>query len=329
MFKVPIILFASWLLVGLPLPLFIAMTVVIFGLVSALGSRFTHKTIALLGVMCLMVAQSVLIVVMIHFQLWQPSPHLDLNGTAAWLGRELFGLDFRLAEAGIPAAIFVGVYMEFVRSKMSLSRAFPNLTFYDPTDEMAMIVAKLARTANIECPNLCLVDSGAPCAFSIRTKRGHTIALSIGLLESFDKAEIEACLAHEVAHIKNRDFALRAVVTIARTALFAKVLSYFIETALYRTRELLADRTAAVLIGGPGPLISALSKLQEADGLHETPTGNAICFFDAKKGVFELLSKHPNLSTRIRMLREMDTARGDTTARKHLIRGRRVFKDFA
>ena len=306
MLNAPVI-FASWILVGPPLPIFVAMMIAILGFVSALRFRLTHKTIALLSVMGLMVIQSIVVVFIMHFQLWEPIPHPDLIGTAAWLGQELFGLDFRLAEVGIPAAIFVGAYSELVRSRLNLSQAFPNLAFYDQTDDLAMTIKRLSTAANIQCPQLCLVDGGAPCAFTIRSKGKFTIALSIGLLESFDKSEVEACLAHEIAHIKNRDFALRTMVTMARIALFAKILSYFIETALYRTRELLADKTAASLIGGPNPLISALTKLQEASVVDETPIGNTICFFHAKKGAFELLSKHPSLSTRIRMLKEMET----------------------
>jgi len=307
MFNEPIVL-ASWLLVGPPLPIFIALTILILSSVSVLRCHFTHKTIALLGVMGLMVIQSIVIVLIMHFQLRQPMPHPNLNGTASWLAEELFGLDFRLAEIGVPAAIFVGAYIEFVRSRLNLSQALPNLAFYDQTDDLARTVSKLAASAKIECPKLCLVDNGAPCAFTIRTRGKYTIALSIGLLESFDKAEVEACLAHEIGHIKNKDFALRTFVTMARIALFAKVLSYFIENAFYRTRELLADRTAAVLIGGPGPLISALTKLQDANYANEAPKGSIICSFNAKKGALELLSKHPNLSTRIRLLKELDRA---------------------
>lgn len=305
MFIAPLIL-ASFLLIGPPLPVFVAIMIAIFGLISILKCHINHKTIALLGVMGLMVFQSIVVVLIMHLQLWQPSLHPDSNGTAVWFGQVLFGLDFRLAELGIAAAIFVGVYVEFVRSRLNLAQAFPNMAFYDQTDDLAITVKKLATSANVECPTVRLVEGGAPCAFTVRTKGKYTIALSIGLLESFDKAEVEACLAHEIGHIKNRDFALRTLLLMARVALFAKVLSYFVETALYRTRELLADRAAASLIGGPGALISALTKLQEASCVDETPTGNAICFFNAKKNVFELLSKHPNLSTRIRMLKEME-----------------------
>jgi len=311
LFSVPIVL-ASWLFVGLPLPIFIALIIMSLGSVSVLRSHFAQKTLALLGVMGLMVVQSIVIVLIMHFQLWQPIPHPDVTGTAMWLGRELFGLDFRLAEIGVPAAIFVGAYVELVRSRLNLSQAFPNLAFYDQTDDLAATVKKLATSAKIECPNLRLVDNGEPCAFTIRNRGQYTIALSIGLLESFDTAEVEACLAHEIGHIKNRDFALRTLVTMARIALFAKVLSYFVENAFYRTRELLADRTAAQLIGGPQPLITALKKLQGADCAYGAPRGNVICSFHAKKGLLELLSKHPSLTTRIRMLNEMGLA--DNTA---------------
>ena len=197
MFSVPIVL-ASWLFVGPPLPIFIALIIVSLGSVSVLRSHFAQKTLALLGVMGLMVVQSIVIVLIMHFQLWQPLPHSDLTGTAMWLGRELFGLDFRLAEIGVPAAIFVGAYVELVRSRLNLSQAFPNLAFYDQTDDLAATAKKLATAAEIKCPNLRLVDNGEPCAFTIRNRGQYTIALSIGLLESFDKAEVEACLAHEI-----------------------------------------------------------------------------------------------------------------------------------
>jgi len=299
------IIVASWLLLGPSLPLSIAIVILIFGLIATLHCPFSHRTGALFGLMGLMVIQSIVIVLIIHFQLWQPIQHSDLSGTAAWLGREIFGLDFRLSEVGIPAAICVGAYIEFIRSKLNLSQAFPNLCFSEPPEDLTTTVKRLATSARIECPSLRLVDSGTPLTFTVRTRRKYTIALSIGLLESLDRTEVEACLAHEIGHIKNRDFALRAFVTMARIALFAKVLSYFVEAAFYRARELLADRTAAVLMGGPGPLISALEKLRNANSADETLMGNTICFFDPKQSIFELLSKHPSLITRIRLLKEM------------------------
>jgi heat shock protein HtpX len=226
-----------------------------------------------------------------------------------WLFQLLFGLDWHLAELGAFAAISVAVYVEFGRSRLNLTQAFPDLAFSEPTLDLVQMVTRLAEKAEIEYPDLRLVDSGTPSAFTVRSKGKYTIAVSIGLLESFDMPEIEACIAHEISHIRNRDFALRSIVTIARIALFTRLLSYFVETAFYRTRELLADRTAAILMGGPGPLISALTKLHQAEYGGENLIGISVCCFDGKRSRFELLSKHPNLSDRIRLLSEMELTR--------------------
>jgi len=297
----------SWLLIGSPLPLSLAIEgILTVALMSVLRYRFSHKTIALIGMMGLMLTQCIVIVFMIHFQVWQPLPHSGSNLPGAWLFQTLFRLNFPLAELGAAAAICIGIYIEFGRSRLNLSEAFPNVSFYEPTYDLVQTVKALAKKANIECPDLSLVDSGAPSAFTVRTRGKYTIAVSIGLLESFENSEVEACIAHEISHIKNRDFALRSVVTVARIALFARLLSYLVETAFYRTRELLADRTAALLLGGAEPLIAALTKLQNAEVVGEPLAGGAICSFDGKKSVLELFSKHPNLGTRIRLLKEME-----------------------
>jgi heat shock protein HtpX len=213
-----------------------------------------------------------------------------------------------LAELGVVAATCIGIYIEFGRSRLNLSQAFPNVAFFEPTSDLVETVRRLAKSADIVCPDIRLVDSGAPSAFTVRTRDKYTIAISIGMLESFERSEVEACIAHEICHIKNRDFTLRTIVSIVRVALFTRILSYFVETAFYRTRELLADGTAALLMGGPRPLISALTKLQKANCVGENLTGSMICLFDGKKSVLELLSKHPNLSTRIRFLKELESS---------------------
>ena len=300
----------SWLIIGPGFPFSIVISILLAGVISALGCHHLgSKTFALISVMGLMLIDCILIVFVIHFQLWQPIQPPRLPTPAGWLFQALFGLDFRLAEMGAFAAICVAIYVEFGRSRLNLAQAFPTLAFSEPTLDLVQIVKRLANNAKIECPELRLVDSGAPSAFTVRSKGKYDIAVSIGLLESFDTAEVEACIAHEISHIKNRDFTLRSLVTIARIALFTRVLSYFVETAFYRTRELLADKTAAILMGGPGPLISALTKLEQAECVSANPTGAAICCFDRKRGWFQLLSKHPNLSNRIHLLKEMELTR--------------------
>ena len=303
------LVFLSWLLIGPPFPLAIAIEVaLVVGVVSILRYRFHHKTVALIAVMGLMLTQCLAIVFLIHLQLWQLIHPLKLAPPASWLIRDLLRLDLPLAELGTAAAICVGAYIELGRSRLNLSQAFPNVTFHEPPEDVAMMVKRLANAAAVKCPDIRLVDSGAPLAFTVRTRGKNVIALSVGLLESFATDEVEACIAHEISHIRNRDFTLRTIVTVARVALFTRVLSYFLETAFYRTRELLADETAATMMGGPGPLISALTKLQKTSYVGENVGGGTLCLFGGKKSVFELLSKHPHLSTRIRLLREMESS---------------------
>ena len=298
----------SWFLIGPPFPLAIVFECcVMLAIVCLLRHRFRHETFALITMMGLMLIQGIVIVFVMHFQPWQPGPNPNLTFPGASLLQTFFRLELPIAELGAAAAVCVGIYIQFGRSRLDLAQAFPDLAFYDPSPDLVQRVERLAACAKIPCPTVRLVDSGAPSAFTFRARGEYIIVVSIGLLESFDDIEVEACIAHEISHIKNRDFTLRTMVTIARVALFTRVLSYLVESAFYRTRELIADRTAATLMGGPGPLISALTKLQKTEYTVENFAGAAICRFDGRKGIIELFSKHPNLSTRIRLLMEMES----------------------
>jgi Zn-dependent protease with chaperone function len=135
--------------------------------------------------------------------------------------------------------------------------------------------------------------------------------LTVGLLESFDEIEVEACIAHEIAHLKNRDFFIRSLATLAKIALFAKPLSYLIEPAIYRAREFLADKTAASLMGTAKPLISVLSKLLEQN----LPTmaaplgGMCSCCLSGRPGSLKIFDKHPDLNSRIQLLQKLQRSR--------------------
>jgi len=291
----------SWLLVGPPLLITVAILFIVLGLVSVITRNFRRKALALMGIMGVLFVQCILFVFVLYFV------HPDANAPGVWLFQMLFGVDLHLAELGAIAAILGALYIELVRSRLDLFRAFPNLTFSKPANDLIQMTHRLAASARIKCPGIVLLDSGLPSAFTVRTRRAYTIAVSVGLLESFEPAEVEACLAHEICHIKNRDFALRSIVTVAKIALFARVLSYLVEAAFYRARELTADRAAAALIGGPGPLISALAKLQEANSSGNI-AGTFACCLDGERRTLEILSKHPNLKRRIGLLREMEPA---------------------
>jgi len=294
----------------MPLPSTIALIASVFILAIAIALRrsFRYRTIALLSVLAIMLLQS-LQPVLLSLNAEVIRPHPFHKGMWSFVST-LFVLDLGLSIVGVLAAICAAAYIGFGKSRMSVTRIFPQFTFLDAPRQVRSVVRDLAGSAGIQAPEVCLVDSGTPSAFTIRSNRRFIVAISIGLLESLDRKEVEACLAHEISHLKNKDFTWRFIATVAKVALFAKPLSYLIEPAVYRAREFLADRTAATLIGGPTALISALSKLGESQSLGISISSEAVCMchLNGGNGFFRILDKHPDIHARIKALQEMRTS---------------------
>jgi len=185
---------------------------------------------------------------------------------------------------------------------------FPDVQFTEAPVQLVEQVNRLAAVARISPPGVSLIDSGIPSAFITRSRRGFEIAVSVGLVESLDREELDACIAHELAHLKNKDFVLRFFATMAKVGLFARPLSYVIEPAVYRAREHLADFTAVKLIGGPAALISALSKIHESqiESLASSSIATACLFGSVRKSrITSLFNKQPKLEDRISALQEL------------------------
>lgn len=305
----------TWVLIGPSAPLLLTVEFVAASSILAILFRrsFHRQTIILLAILTMMFIQSLqLILSSLHVELFKPPPSAEPFLSIArpmWnFLSTLFGLSLWSAELGAVGAACVGVYLYFGKSRLKMSQVFPGTTLIEPTPELRKTTADLASLASVKCPEVCLVDSGTPLAFTMRTKRKYVIALSVGLLESFDPAEVEACVAHEMAHIKNNDFTFRFLATLAKIALFSKPLSYLIEPAIYRAREFQADKTAASLLGGPASLVSLLTKLREFNSLLSKPTeltSLCACFLDGSGGMLKVFDKHPTLDSRIRLLEEL------------------------
>jgi Zn-dependent protease with chaperone function len=300
----------SWLLIGPPMPTSsaVAFTAGVLILALALRRSSRYHTIGLLGILGIMLLDSLQIV----FAGLHAGPfELHAFHDEVWnFFSTFFTINLVLTVIGALAAVCAAAYIEFGRSRMSVARIFPELRFLDAPKHVKNMVDNLASSVEVQPPEVCLVDSGTPSAFTIRSRRKYVVAVSIGLLESLDREEVEACLAHEISHLKNKDFPLRLLATVAKVALFAKPMSYLIEPAVYRAREFLADRTAAVLIGGPKALISALTKLEESQALGTTKSSVSICMcsLNGGSGFFKILDKHPDIHARIKALQEMYAA---------------------
>jgi heat shock protein HtpX len=203
-------------------------------------------------------------------------------------------------------------------------------------------VARLAQRAGLPMPQLYVIPDEAPNAFATGRDPEHgVVAVTQGLLRLMSKEELEGVLAHELGHIKNRDILISTIVatmagaimflaTMARfTAIFggrgnqgggpgilgviimsmlAPLAAMVVQMAVSRSREYLADATAAQVTGRPQGLASALAKLGEYTRRGATVDANpstAHMFIVnplSGRQFASLFSTHPPLEERIRRL---------------------------
>jgi len=201
-------------------------------------------------------------------------------------------------------------------------------------------VAGQATRAGIKMPEVAIYD-GAPNAFATgATKNSSLVAVSTGLLESMSQQEVEAVLAHEVAHIANGDMVtLTLVQGVVNTFVIflARIVGYFVDGLLRkndsensgpgvgyivtvvvcelvfgllasiivawfsRQREFRADRGAAEIMGQSQPMIAALRRLGGiAEG--DLPKNMSAFGISAKGSALALFSSHPPIEARIAAL---------------------------
>jgi len=308
-----ILLFIAWFLIGplnlhhgpwLPTLILSALSFTALGLGFIVRRAYRFQSAALLSALGIMFFESLQSIAS-----WL---HIELIGSSSVEGEEVwhllsffFTLNVGLAAVGTVAAVCVALSLELRKSHLSLASLFPEMQFETSPLQVTRAVEKLSRTMGVLPPKVTLIDSGNPAAFITRSKREYVLALSVGLLESLNDKELDACLAHELSHLKNNDFSVRSFATAARVALFAHPLSHLIEPAVYRAREFLADRTAADVVGR-GALISALSKLRESHNYVADRSIGAACLFGSvgRNSWFRLFDKHPTLEKRISVLQE-------------------------
>ena len=187
-------------------------------------------------------------------------------------------------------------------------------------------VDRLAAGLRIAPPRLYLIDDGFPRAFAVgRGPRSAAVAVSTGLLRALPAAEIEAVLAHELAHVRARDVltqtsAVLVGVTLlessrvggwfSRALLFvlAPVAAAFVHLLLSPRRETAADEAGVSLTGAPHELADALLRLDAASRLVQfeaSPATEPLYTVSpfAEEGVARMFSTHPPLERRIARLR--------------------------
>jgi heat shock protein HtpX len=187
-------------------------------------------------------------------------------------------------------------------------------------------VDRIAAQLDVLPPKLQLIDDGFPRACAVgRGPRSATVAVSTGLLTALPPGELEAVLAHELAHVRTRDVLTQTYAVVLATtmlelarvggflsrfllAVLAPVAAAFTHLMLSPTRELRADGIAATLVD-PHDLADALIRLDRASELLEFNASPAteplwtVGPFDLTDRVTRMFATHPPLAERVARLR--------------------------
>ncbi|MCQ4332594.1 zinc metalloprotease HtpX [Natronomonas sp. F2-12] len=203
-------------------------------------------------------------------------------------------------------------------------------------------VGRLAQQADLPKPTVAVADSRTPNAFATgRSPSNAAVCVTTGLLRTLDDEELEGVLAHELAHVKNRDVAVMTIASFLSTiaffivrwgwlfggrgrnqaplfvaivvSLLVWVISFLLIRALSRYREFAADRGAATITGNPSALATALMKISGGmdqvpeEDLREQAEMNAFFIIPISRGfIGKLASTHPSTEKRIEKLRELE-----------------------
>ncbi len=204
-------------------------------------------------------------------------------------------------------------------------------------------VKRQAERAGIPMPEVAIYE-GEPNAFATGPSKSNAlVAVSTGLLHGMNEREVEAVLAHEIAHVANGDMVtltlIQGVVNTFVTFL-ARIVGYFVDSFLRkddeeassgpgigymvttivceivfgilasmivmyfsRRREYRADAGAAQIMGTPQPMIAALRRLGGIEP-NDLPQGMAASGISGRPGWMSLFSSHPSLESRIEALQQ-------------------------
>ena len=156
----------------------------------------------------------------------------------------------------------------------------------------------LCEQIGIDNAQLKISATDVPVSFAIDSKK-PTVVMSENLVHLLDREEVEGVLAHELAHIKNSDTSLKAMMTAYKTTLPHDPIIRLVEAAFHRERELAADATAAKLTGKPLSLASALLKIYEKFPSKNLGSYGTLSILGGGK---TLMSRHPPIRQRINQL---------------------------
>jgi heat shock protein HtpX len=260
-------------------------------------------------------------------------------------------------ETGLLIALIVSVGMNVFTywngDKLVLSMHGAHEVDRSQAPEFYDLVAELAQRAGLPMPKVYVMDNPQPNAFATGRDPQHAaVAATTGLLDSLSREEVAGVMAHELAHVKNRDTLIMTVTatiagaismlanfgmffggrdrnsplgpigTIAMMIL-APLAAMLVQMAISRTREYAADRGGAEISGQPLALASALRRIDRAahrienESAEANPATAHLFIINPLSGqrMDNLFSTHPATENRIAALEEMARQMGGEPAR--------------
>lgn len=227
---------------------------------------------------------------------------------------------------------------------IKMTRSYPVSEAEAP--DLYAIVGRLSQRAGIPMPKLFVTPSDQPNAFATGRNPEHAaVAVTEGIMRILNRSEVEGVLAHELAHIKNRDVlvgtiaaALAGAITMMANvfqwaaifgmgrgdddeeggsmigglamAFIAPIAAMIIQMAISRSREYMADATGAQIAGSTEGLSNALLKLESAAHhipMQVNPAASHLFIVNPLSGasLMKLFSTHPPIEERVARLRGM------------------------
>jgi heat shock protein HtpX len=262
-----------------------------------------------------------------------------------WIG----GFTGMLIALAVAAAMNLFSYWNADKIVLRLYRAQP-VDETHPNASVRLYVAdvlQMARDAGLPRPQVAIVPNDQPNAFATGRDPAHAaVCATTGLLDMLTREEVRAVMAHELAHVKNRDtltMTVTATVAGAISALanfalifggdrdrpggmigtlvlmlLAPMAAALVQMAISRSREYDADRVGAEICGDPAALASALQKIEGRARRVINPTAernpaSAQLFIInplSGQGADNLFSTHPNTGNRVRALMDLGVRMG-------------------
>ena len=256
----------------------------------------------------------------------------------AYFAGNMFGGMFFFFLFSFPIAFFSYFYSDSIVLRAYGARVIER----QDNPRLYGIVKKIADLNGLPTPRIAIVSSSTPNAFATgRNPKNAVVAATTGIMSILDDHELEGVMAHELAHVKNRDTLVMCIAAViagfisfaARmmlwnsmfsrnrnvhpallivVAITAPLAAFLLQMAVSRSREFHADATAAKLTNKPWALISALKKLEWENHRKPldcgSPSNAALCIVNPlRSGDFfiNMFSTHPPMEKRIKALEKL------------------------